>query len=719
MRIGVLPSSLLAAALCGCTQPAEPPPAPASELPASVEPADADADAAADRLRHLLSLFDPEACVEEGEASLRRHPGSSRLRAWFIACLAGAERSIEAEDAAAQMLAERPDDPWAEFARVAAWLAQRAEPRPEALHATEALVRALAEHPDALRMRARALLALDRNDAVLELARAHGEDGLMQVPRIRALFSRTTNAPETLPEALAAAGRARGVAAVDAAYLAAYHLSDLDRFAEALPWIDAAVAASPGSVTLRRLRWTILQKLPERDADARRAAVLADIDALLELRGSSPSALLAAAEAYRELDLGERADALEARLLAEFADSRASEALLVRRLFASLGSGPAVSPEARAERRAQIEAFLARPRLYDRVTRETVLRLRLDALCEDPSSTPEAVLAAVEQLHALPYHEAPTSYVDGVLALAERGAHLERAEAVAREGLGALESRLRTLAASGAPDDVVEPLGRDWRCLGHDALGAVLLARGRLDEADSSLNLAHEACPNYIPNLMHLAASARRRGDLDAAETYLVAGLDRFLGAGPNPCMTALEEIYRERRGSMAGFSRHLDRLEARAREGRRAAVLARAVAEPQPLPPFELERLDGATIASDALRGKIVVIKFWYTTCGPCIAELPEFAALARAYARDPEVEILTIHNDGEADEIAAWMREHGHDFPVLLDRGYCEQAGVRAFPTIWVLDRAGRVVFSERGAKPNLREEYGWRIESLRRRG
>nr|WP_276600335.1 TlpA disulfide reductase family protein [Nannocystis sp. ILAH1] len=177
-----------------------------------------------------------------------------------------------------------------------------------------------------------------------------------------------------------------------------------------------------------------------------------------------------------------------------------------------------------------------------------------------------------------------------------------------------------------------------------------------------------------------------------------------------------LAQIYREEHGDLRGYEKYLDKIRARAKELRRAKVIAARAASPAPAPAFALERLDGATITNDALRGKIAVIKFWFTTCKPCIDELPAFEKLIEDYARDRDVEILTIHYGGEKTEVARWMREHKHRFPVLLDGGFCQKAGVEVFPTFWVLDREGRLAYTLPGASENLREEFGWRIESLR---
>ncbi|MCY1010433.1 hypothetical protein OV079_33675 [Nannocystis pusilla] len=150
---------LFVALVCACTQPRERPAAaevaPAVAPPPAEPSPPADDPAAADRVRDLALVFDPEACVAEGETLLRAHPNDSRLRAWTLACVADSGRRLEAEALAEQLRTERPDDPWAEFARVAVGLVDPENPDRGALLAAEALTTRLDNHPDILRLRAR------------------------------------------------------------------------------------------------------------------------------------------------------------------------------------------------------------------------------------------------------------------------------------------------------------------------------------------------------------------------------------------------------------------------------------------------------------------------------------------------------------------------------------------------------------------------------------
>jgi thiol-disulfide isomerase/thioredoxin len=111
-------------------------------------------------------------------------------------------------------------------------------------------------------------------------------------------------------------------------------------------------------------------------------------------------------------------------------------------------------------------------------------------------------------------------------------------------------------------------------------------------------------------------------------------------------------------------------------------------------------------------------VIDFWGTWCPGCVETLPDFIALSRDTAWRP-VAFVTINCEkrdwGQGDpreRVRALMREKGWSFPVVQDTTTRTQEafGVKAFPSIVVIDRAGRMRFLDLGDPPGhpmLREQ------------
>ncbi len=130
-------------------------------------------------------------------------------------------------------------------------------------------------------------------------------------------------------------------------------------------------------------------------------------------------------------------------------------------------------------------------------------------------------------------------------------------------------------------------------------------------------------------------------------------------------------------------------------------------------LPPFPLRlveprsagagitfrELAGRTVSSDTLRGRVAVIDFWGVWCKECLPDLPEIQRAWERYRADADVVFLTIDIKDTPEMVRAFMRAHHYDFPVLLDYGYADRAGVVSVPTSLVLDRSGRKRFPREG--------------------
>jgi thiol-disulfide isomerase/thioredoxin len=114
--------------------------------------------------------------------------------------------------------------------------------------------------------------------------------------------------------------------------------------------------------------------------------------------------------------------------------------------------------------------------------------------------------------------------------------------------------------------------------------------------------------------------------------------------------------------------------------------------------PAFELPRIDGqpGTVALAKLRGKVVLLDFWATWCGPCVQMIPVLHQLYEEL-QPRGVEFVGINSDGPMstpDEIKAFLRQHPAPYPVVLDDG--EVGGryqVVSLPHMVVLGRDGAV--------------------------
>jgi peroxiredoxin len=111
--------------------------------------------------------------------------------------------------------------------------------------------------------------------------------------------------------------------------------------------------------------------------------------------------------------------------------------------------------------------------------------------------------------------------------------------------------------------------------------------------------------------------------------------------------------------------------------------------------PTFRLVSLDGERLELSALRGKAVVLNFWFTSCIPSCAQLPALNRLVEAHRGSDEVEFIGIALDDE-DALRRFLADNRFRYTVASDPegDVARLYGVSAYPTHIVIDRRGHVL-------------------------
>jgi thiol-disulfide isomerase/thioredoxin len=121
-------------------------------------------------------------------------------------------------------------------------------------------------------------------------------------------------------------------------------------------------------------------------------------------------------------------------------------------------------------------------------------------------------------------------------------------------------------------------------------------------------------------------------------------------------------------------------------------------------MPDFTLKDLNGRDVSGSSFLGKVLVVNFWNTTCGPCRQEMPELAELAKILRPYKDVALITIStNDGPDDtsyqgvRLQDWLKTTLHEeppFPELFDpdgKIANSKFGTHLVPETWIVDKRG----------------------------
>jgi thiol-disulfide isomerase/thioredoxin len=141
----------------------------------------------------------------------------------------------------------------------------------------------------------------------------------------------------------------------------------------------------------------------------------------------------------------------------------------------------------------------------------------------------------------------------------------------------------------------------------------------------------------------------------------------------------------------------HADSARVAASEAQPAqdANVIQFVKNPDAAPAFQLNDLDGKPLSLGEAKGKIVLLNFWATWCGPCRAEIPDLVDLQKRYADKLEIIALATDED-DADEVRRFVLESGINYRVAMtsDEVRLAYGGIAALPTSFVIDAQGRIV-------------------------
>jgi peroxiredoxin len=249
---------------------------------------------------------------------------------------------------------------------------------------------------------------------------------------------------------------------------------------------------------------------------------------------------------------------------------------------------------------------------------------------------------------------------------------------------------------------------RWYRSRNLSSRGWCLVQMGRVEEALPLLRTAYDGSDSNLlglcsnDSMKYLGLALLRAGRLDEAVDILAR--DGIIG-GSAESFAALREAYEVRHGSLDGFDEFVERYRDES-----AA----------PAPDFTLEDYNGRAVSLSNYQGKVVLLNFWFPTCGPCRVELP---ALKEVYEKHQEQGLAVICVEVNGDRAGAEQFIRQHELPyVFVEERTVDGEGIArgkynpfAFPTSYIIGRDGKVHYYHLGFDTGDEERIEKEIAAL----
>jgi len=269
----------------------------------------------------------------------------------------------------------------------------------------------------------------------------------------------------------------------------------------------------------------------------------------------------------------------------------------------------------------------------------------------------------------------------------------------------------------------------EWEKEREYYLGLNLFGKGKvlnnLSKKEESLNILEEAAKltkeeDELINELY-AKALIENGKYDVA----MSKISQFIKSGHNTSQmkTYLKEAYLNEKGTEDGFDAYSSQFEDAAKEKLIEKLKNDMILEPASS--FTLFDIDGNKVSFDDYKGKIIIIDFWATWCGPCLASFPGMKKAVEKYENDNWVKFLFINTWERVEEktknAADFIAKNEYPFHVLMDEDnkVIEKYKVSGIPTKFIIDSEGNIRFKSigfAGSDDKLVEELSTMISIIK---
>lgn len=259
----------------------------------------------------------------------------------------------------------------------------------------------------------------------------------------------------------------------------------------------------------------------------------------------------------------------------------------------------------------------------------------------------------------------------------------------------------------------------------------ILYEERKYDEAlkyiDTVYELNKEIYPETNYTFAKLLMHAGRNG-----EAYNKLDEVMKTGRASSDIDSVFKELYPKVNGSYSGYDDYMAEVN-KVIQNNRKEKLAKAVMD-KPAPLFTLTDVNGKKVSLEQFKGKVVILDFWATWCGPCKKSFPAMQMAQNKYKNDPNVRFLFIHTwerDSNATaEAKAYIQNNHYNFEVLMDlkdsatkqNKVVISYGVSGIPAKFIIDPQGVIRFHLTGFDGDNEEavnEISMMIEMAKKAG
>ncbi|MGA9768645.1 MAG: redoxin domain-containing protein [Blastocatellia bacterium] len=497
---------------------------------------------------------------------------------------------------------------------------------------------------------------------------------------------------------------------------------------------ERAIKADPTLVKAYGEKWRTMLKRPDFEVEI--PIIRAEIENLLKRTDNRLSVLAAATLGFEIIGDEKSLIDTQNRLLSEFPNDERADGIQLDRIYQE------------KDQRQQIEmseAYLAR-NPESQATGTLRQMIFLNRLAQGNVSDDELTRIGEALIKSVSgdVNSMVLAYPQVIIAFSERRLALEHAKEWADEDIRMFDG----LKPDSPLMDKYPPTIRDemiqyGKSQAHKARGYLLIKLGKTEEASKELKTEFEPVikavekDGYVfwkdmdlrslgarPRVLWLAEIYELEGDYQRAAKYLLAGFgddeqaNRFilerlpvvykkLGRSEGEATTALN----------ASKSRYLSMKDSSVANDEEVKNSLLAKRLKTPAPEFKAMKLDKKIMGLSDFKGKVAVVNFWATWCGPCIAEMPYFQKVVDRYKNQSDVVFIAISIDKDKPVVRPFLEKNRYTIPAAYDDNAADAFKVEGVPTTFIIDRNGVIQFSDFGfgEDEHYIDRLVWRIDAL----